>query len=93
MAHHRHEARPRGYPKLLPADSADDPQRHARFEREARTPGSLDHPDIADLRGLEDCDGQHVLVIELVEGEILDEVSDVPLITLPVDRRSLLRSH
>ncbi len=59
--------------KLLPADFAEDPDRHARFEREAKVLGSLNHPNIATLYGLEHADGQHVLVMELVDGEGLDE--------------------
>ncbi|MBP1620101.1 MAG: serine/threonine protein kinase, partial [Acidobacteria bacterium] len=59
--------------KLLPADFADDPERHARFEREAKVLASLNHPNIATLYELEHLDGRHVLVMELVEGEGLDE--------------------
>ena len=59
--------------KLLPGDFADDPERHARFEREAKVLASLNHPNIATLFGLEHLDGRHVLVMELVEGEGLDE--------------------
>ena len=58
--------------KLLPADFADDPDRHARFEREAKLLASLNHPNIAALYGLEHLDGRHVLVMELVDGEGLD---------------------
>ncbi len=60
--------------KLLPADFAGDPDRHQRFEREARLLASLNHPNIATLYGLEHLDGQHVLVMELVEGEGLDQL-------------------
>ncbi len=60
--------------KMLPEDFADDPDRHARFEREAKVLASLNHNNIATLHALEHLDGQHVLVMELVEGEGLDEV-------------------
>ena len=57
--------------KLLPEDFAADPERHARFEREAKLLASLNHPNIATLYGLEQLDGRHFLVMELVEGEDL----------------------
>lgn len=60
--------------KLIPADFAEDAERHARFEREARTLAALNHSNVATLFGLEHLDGKHVLVMELVEGEGLDEV-------------------
>jgi serine/threonine protein kinase/tetratricopeptide (TPR) repeat protein len=59
--------------KLLPEAFAEDPERHARFEREGKLLASLNHPHIATLYGLEHLEGQHVLVLELVEGEGLDE--------------------
>ncbi len=59
--------------KFLPEGFADDPERHARFEREAKVLASLNHPNIAVLYGLEHLDGQHALVMELVEGDGLDE--------------------
>jgi serine/threonine protein kinase len=58
--------------KFLPEDFATDPERHARFEREAKLLASLNHPHIASLHGLEHLDGQHALAMELVEGEGLD---------------------
>ncbi len=51
--------------KLLPEDFANDPDRHARFEREAMVLASLNHPNIATLFGLEHLENQHVLVMEL----------------------------
>ncbi|MBZ5589864.1 MAG: serine/threonine-protein kinase [Acidobacteriia bacterium] len=59
--------------KFLPPDFAEDPERHARFEREAKLLASLNHPHIAVLFGLEHLDGHHALAMELVEGEGLDE--------------------
>ena len=57
--------------KLLPEVFAANPERLARFEREARTLASLNHPSIAGLHGVEDSGGQLALVMELVEGEDL----------------------
>jgi eukaryotic-like serine/threonine-protein kinase len=57
--------------KVLPEDTAADAERHARFQREARTLAALNHPHIAAVYGLEDSAGTPVLVMELVEGEDL----------------------
>jgi serine/threonine protein kinase/Tol biopolymer transport system component len=59
--------------KVLPESMASDPQRMARFEREARTLASLNHPNIAAIYGLETSNGTTALVMELVEGETLEE--------------------
>ena len=60
--------------KLLPPVFASDPERLARFEREARTLASLNHPNIAQVYGLEDSDGRRALVMEFVDGPTLAEV-------------------
>ena len=57
--------------KVLPEAFADDRDRLARFEKEAKLLASLNHPYIAMLHGLENEDGTRFLVMELVEGETL----------------------
>jgi serine/threonine protein kinase len=57
--------------KTLPAAFVQDPERLARFRREARTLASLNHPNIAAIYGIEESDGVDCLVLELVEGETL----------------------
>src|SRR5258705_4828547 len=57
--------------KVLPARVAEDPDRLARFEREARLLASLNHAHIAQIYGVEDSGGVVALVLELVEGETL----------------------
>jgi eukaryotic-like serine/threonine-protein kinase len=59
--------------KLLPSRVACDPERRARFEREARTISSLNHPHICSLYDVGEEAGSHFLVMELVEGESLAE--------------------
>jgi len=57
--------------KILPAVFATDPERMARFEREARTLASFQHPNIASIYGFEEEGGHRFLVMELAEGEDL----------------------
>ena len=57
--------------KVLPDSFAHDPDRLARFQREAQVLASLNHPNIAHIHGLEDSGGVRALVMELVEGEDL----------------------
>ncbi len=57
--------------KSLPPTFAADPERLARFEREAKLLASLSHPNIAGIHGLEDVGGAPHLVLEFVEGETL----------------------
>jgi len=59
--------------KILPREFTSDPERLARFEREARMLAALNHPNIGSIYGLEDVDGIRALVLELVEGETLAE--------------------
>jgi serine/threonine protein kinase len=59
--------------KVLPEKFARDPERLARFEREARMLASLNHPNIAAIHELEESNGVRYLVLELVPGETLAE--------------------
>lgn len=59
--------------KTLPHDLTADSDRIERFKREARILASLNHPNIAAIYSVEDVDGGSALVMELVEGETLDE--------------------
>jgi hypothetical protein len=59
--------------KLLPEGLTTDPERIARFEREARLLAQLNHPGIAQIYGVEASAGQWALVLELVEGPTLAE--------------------
>jgi serine/threonine-protein kinase len=60
--------------KILPDAFASDPDRLARFTREAQTLAALNHPNIAHIHGLEESSGVRALVMELVEGEDLSEI-------------------
>ena len=70
--------------KTLPEAFASDPDRLARFQREAQVLASLNHPNIAQIHGLEEEeDGVRALVLELVEGPTLaDRIAHGPI---PVD--------
>ena len=69
--------------KVLPDAFASDPDRLARFRREAQVVASLNHPNIAHVYGLEQSDGVQALVMELVEGPTLaDRIAQGPI---PVD--------
>ena len=70
--------------KVLPQAFTDDPDRLARFEREAKVLASLNHPNIGHIYGLEETEGQKALVLELVEGPTLaDRITQGPI---PVDK-------
>src|ERR1041384_6321976 len=57
--------------KILPPTVVGDPDRHARFEREARVLASLNHPNIATIYGFVESGGISALALELVDGETL----------------------
>ena len=69
--------------KILPEAFAEDPDRLARFQREAQVLASLNHPGIAAIYGIEESDDTRALVLELVEGPTLaDRIKQGPI---PVD--------
>src|SRR5262245_43666519 len=66
--------------KFLPEAFSHDTERVARFQREARVLASLNHPNIASIYGVEEIDGRHFLVMELVSGETLaDRIARGPI--------------
>ena len=77
--------------KILPEAFLLDPDRLARFKREAQVLASLNHPNIAAIHGLEESTGTQVLVLELVEGPTLaDRIARGPIPldeALPVARQ------
>ena len=69
--------------KILPDAFAQDPDRLARFQREAQILASLNHPNIGSIYGLEEAEGIRALVLELVEGPTLaDRIKKGPI---PID--------
>ena len=66
--------------KILPATVAHDPERLARFEREAKTLAALNHPNVAHVYGLEKAEGLRALVMELVEGpDLAQRIAQGPI--------------
>ena len=69
--------------KVLPEAFSSDPDRLARFQREAKVLASLNHPNIGGNYGLEESDGVKALVLELVERPTLaDRIKQGPI---PID--------
>ena len=82
--------------KVLPEAFASDPERLARFEREARTLAALNHAHIAHIHGLEESDGVPALVLEFVDGPTLaDRIARGPIRideAFPIARRFLFNA-
>ena len=69
--------------KVLPEAFTSDPERLARFEREAKVLASLNHPNIGGIHGFEDSGDVRALVLELIEGPTLaDRIGQGPI---PID--------
>jgi eukaryotic-like serine/threonine-protein kinase len=62
--------------KALPEELAQDPVRLERFEREAKSMASLNHPNVAGIHGIEEQNGSRYLVLEFVDGESLADRLD-----------------
>ncbi len=77
--------------KILPPTFASDPDRLARFHREAQVLASLNHPHIAAIYGFEDSGDTHALVLELVDGPTLaDRIAQGPI---PVDEALVIATQ
>jgi serine/threonine protein kinase len=74
--------------KVLPDAFAEDAERLARFEREARTLAALNHPNIAHVYGLERSGATTALVMELVEGPTLADRIAQDAISKPTSGRN-----
>jgi serine/threonine protein kinase len=70
--------------KVLPEEMAADSERLERFKREAQAIAALNHPNIVTIYSVEEAGGVHLLTMELVEGESLDQV--LPAQGFGVDR-------
>ena len=69
--------------KVLPAGVATDPERLARFRREARAVAALNHPHIVTIFSIEDADGVPFMTMELVEGRSLEQALAEGGLSLP----------
>jgi predicted esterase len=77
--------------KVLPPEVAADPERLARFEREARSASALNHPNIITIYDIAEHEGTTYIAMELVEGRTLRElIADGPL---PIDQTIRLASQ
>ena len=70
--------------KMLPAEVAENVERLARFQREARAVAALNHPNIVTLHSVEEWNGVHFLTMELIEGESLEK--RIPADGFPIEQ-------
>src|SRR5512135_2024861 len=63
--------------KVLPREMANDPERLARFQREARAVAALNHPNVVTLHSVEEYNGVYFLTMELVEGHPLEHILEI----------------
>jgi len=70
--------------KVLPDEMANNPDRLARFQREARVVAALNHPHIVTIFSVEEADGTHFLTMELIEGQTLARL--IPAGGLPAEQ-------
>ena len=70
--------------KFLPRQLEQDPNALERFKQEARAASALNHPNICTIYAIEECEGQHFIAMELLEGQGLDETIDGH--PLPLDK-------
>ena len=70
--------------KLLPPETAADPERLTRFRREARAAAALNHPNVVTVYSVEESGGVHFLTMELVDGRPLQDL--IPPSGLPAAR-------
>ena len=70
--------------KVLPEETARDPQMRRRFEREAKAIAALNHPNIVTIYSVEEAEGLDFITMELIEGQTLREA--LPRGGMPLDR-------
>jgi Tol biopolymer transport system component/predicted Ser/Thr protein kinase len=70
--------------KILPALMASDPERQERFEREAQAIAALNHPNIVTIHSVEEAEGLHFIIMELIQGRNLSQL--IPPNGLPLSR-------
>jgi serine/threonine protein kinase len=70
--------------KVLPAEMAENAERRARFEREAKAVAALDHPNIVTIHSVEEAEGVHFYTMQLVKGKTLTEL--IPKKGLPLNK-------